>query len=49
MMLLTKLEVHKVLHFCLRKTEPWSLITSTENFMKFGHGFSDVQMDRHTH
>jgi len=33
----TKLKVHNVLHCHQKRTEPWPNVTSTENFVKFGH------------
>jgi len=30
------IQVHNVLHYCQRKTEPRPQVTSTENFMKYG-------------
>jgi len=49
----TKTEVHNVLHWRQRRTEPWSQVTSIENFAKFGHVVRekserrDKQTDRH--
>ena len=37
MMSFTNLEVHNVLHYCQRRTEPRPQVTWTENIVKFGH------------
>jgi len=32
----TKPEVHNILHWHQKRTEPWQEVTRTENFVKFG-------------
>jgi len=45
-----KTEVHNVLYYCQKKTEPPPWLACTENFMKFGHLVFDAceRTDKHT-
>jgi len=51
----TKPEVHNVLHWCQKRTDPRPRVTSTENFVKFGHAtlgiyeWTDTQTDKQTY
>jgi len=48
MMSATKLEVHNVLQYCQRRTEPHPQSTCTNNLVKFGCVVFEICMDRQT-